>query len=195
MSESGELLRLRPIFEGLTVLVVDDDVACRDAFTDMLEELGAAVLVASDGIEALAVLRQGAPDLVLSDIMMPRLDGYALMRQVRKDPALSGLPMIAVSAFFPAADQPMVGHSGVDGTLSKPFDYRDLDRALQRVMLKRPELFKRQRGRLRARATAQRAHACELRAKFRLPYESVVRRRSTSPSRQAARLGIILPPA
>src|SRR5262249_38477306 len=64
----------------------------------------------SDGIEALTVLRQGAPDLVLSDIMMPRLDGYALMRQVREDPALRSLPMIAVSASFPGADQPSAEH-------------------------------------------------------------------------------------
>src|SRR5262249_39180548 len=185
-SESVELLRLRLVFEGLTVLVVDDDVACRDAFTYMLEELGATVLVASDGIEALAVLRQDSPDLVLSDIMMPRLDGYALMRQVREGPALSTLPLIAVSASFPAADQPSAGRPAMDGTLGKPFDYRDLDRALQHVMVKRPAFFKRQLRRLRARATAERAHAGELRAKVRFVYEAVEPRHGTSPSREAA---------
>jgi len=186
MSESREVLRLRAIFEGLTVLVVDDDVACRDAFTDLLEELGAAVLVASDGIEAQAVLRQGAPDLVLSDIMMPRLDGYALMRQVREDPALRSLPMIAVSASFPGADQPSAEHPLMDGTLSKPFEYRDLDRALQQVMWMRPAFFKRQLRRLRARAAAERAHAGELRAKARFLYKAVEPGHGTSPSRDAA---------
>jgi len=186
VTESVELLRLRHIFECLTVLVVDDDVACRDAFTFILEDLGATVLVASDGIEALAVLRQGAPDLVLSDIMMPRLDGYALMRQVREDPALSTLPMIAVSASFAAADQPSAEHPAMDGTLSKPFDYRDLDRALQQVMLMRPAFFKRQLRRLRTRAAAERAHAGELRAKARFLYKAVEPGHGTSPSRDAA---------
>ena len=186
MTESVELLRLRHIFECLTVLVVDDDVACRDAFTFILEELGATILVASDGIEALAVLRQDSPDLVLSDMMMPRLDGYALMRQVREDPALRSLPMIAVSASFAAADQPSAEHPAMDGTLSKPFDYRDLDRALQQVMLMRPAFFKRQLRRLRTRAAAERAHAGELRAKARFLYKAVEPGHGTSPSRDAA---------
>jgi len=185
MNESREVLRLRAFFEGLNVLVVDDDVACRDVFTSLLAELGAAVLVAADGIEALALLREHDPDLVLSDVMMPRLDGYALVRQVRDDPARTGLPMIAVSASFPAADQ-QSARPEVDGTLMKPFDYRDLDRALQQVMLKRPALFKRQRRRLRARATAQRARAGDIRGKARFLREAIERRQSIDRSHEAA---------
>lgn len=186
MSESRELLRLRAIFEGLTVLVVDDDVACRDAFTYILEELGATVLVAADGIEALAVLREHDPDLVVSDITMPRLDGYALVRQVREDPARSGLPMITVSASFP--DRQSAGQPGVDGTLSKPFDYCDLDRALYHVMRKRPALFQRQLARLRQHATAWCAKARDLRATAQhlLKRRRTARRHASGKGREAA---------
>jgi CheY-like chemotaxis protein len=172
-----DLARLRVVFAGLSVLVVDDDLECRDACRYLLEEFGATVLVASDGIEALAVLREHAPDLMLSDMAMPRLDGYALVRQVRNDPVRHGLPMVAVSASFAAADQHSEIPEGADAALGKPFDYRDLDRTLQQVMFKRPRAFKRQRTRLRVRATAECAHARELQAKARLLCDALARRR------------------
>jgi CheY-like chemotaxis protein len=166
VSHSAELVRLHLAFEGLTVLLVDDDVVFRDALRCMLEGLGATVLLASDGIDALAVLREHDPALVLSDITMPRLDGYGLVRHVREDPARSGLAMVAVSASLPDADHPAaIRGKGIDGILGKPFDYRDLDRVVQRLMVKRPQIFRRQRMGLRARATAERARARGLRAK------------------------------
>jgi CheY-like chemotaxis protein len=166
---SRELARLRPIFEGATVLVVDDDSACRDAFQYLLEDLGATVLVAPDGIAALAVLSEHDPDLVLSDVLMPGLDGYALVRRVREDERRTTLPVIGVSASFAAADQEPGGL--FDSGLGKPFDYRDLDKALQQVMRRRPRFFQRQLARLRHHATGWCVIARDVRATARLAAE------------------------
>ncbi len=185
MDQPAERARLRSIFDGLTVLVVDDDVACRDALQYLLEELGARVLIAADGVGALAVVREHAPDLVLSDLAMPRLDGYALVRQLREDQARTGLPVIAVSASF--ADQPAVPPgSGIDAALAKPFSYHDLDQALSRLMWRRPELFKRQRMRLRARAMSERAQAKDVRDRFRFLYDALQEAKRRRPGSAAA---------
>jgi CheY-like chemotaxis protein len=169
--DAAELVRLRLTFGGLTVLVVDDDAAFRDALRCLLEELGATVLVAADGNEALAILRDHEPALVLSDITMPGLDGYALARQMRRDPARRDLPVIAMSAAIPGMQyQATIRENGLDGALGKPFDYRDLDRAIRRLMVKRPQLFKRQRARLRNHATTERARARDLREQYRILY-------------------------
>jgi CheY-like chemotaxis protein len=96
-----------------SVLVVDDDVAVRDLFVDALGERGHAVSVATDGTEALQVLRQGrVPCVVLSDLRMPRMDGFELSRAIAGDPQLSAVPVVVVtgdrilSFTSPARDKP-----------------------------------------------------------------------------------------
>lgn len=80
------------------VLVVDDDRMTVSALTAILEDEGLLVLAAHDGEEGLAIARRDRPDLVLTDLGMPRLDGPGLCRALKADPATSHIPVIVLSA-------------------------------------------------------------------------------------------------
>ncbi|MGF1466189.1 MAG: response regulator [Sandaracinaceae bacterium] len=83
--------------DGRRVLVVDDDPAVVWFFAGLLREQGAMVVEASDGLQALQEARRQRPDLVISDILMPRLDGFGLTRSLKRDPALWDVPVILLS--------------------------------------------------------------------------------------------------
>jgi signal transduction histidine kinase/DNA-binding response OmpR family regulator len=111
--------------ERARILVADDNADMRDYLRRLLSARY-EVRTAADGAEALAALRDELPDLLLSDIMMPRLDGYALLRAVRADPALADLPVVLLSAR--AGEEASVEglEAGADDYLVKPFSAREL---------------------------------------------------------------------
>lgn len=82
---------------GRRIIVADDDPAVTWFFSGLLREEGAHVVEAEDGLEALEAARQKRPDVILSDILMPRMDGLALCREVARDPALGEVPIILLS--------------------------------------------------------------------------------------------------
>ncbi|MCP4675499.1 MAG: response regulator [Deltaproteobacteria bacterium] len=82
---------------GLSVVVVDDDVEIRTAFEKVLAKAGMKVRVASDGVEALAVIRKAPPDVVITDILMPKMDGWELTTRLRWDYSLKHIPLIMLS--------------------------------------------------------------------------------------------------
>jgi CheY-like chemotaxis protein len=128
-------------FEGRKLLVVDDDVRNIFALTSALEHKGALVEIARNGREAIAKLQQdSAIDLVLMDIMMPEMDGFAATEAIRKDPRLAKLPIIAVTAKAMKDDQDRCLRAGANDYLAKPID---LDRlfSLIRVWLPKVELL------------------------------------------------------
>ena len=86
-----------PSLQGKRVLVADDDAEVRWFYVGILREAGAQVTEARDGIEALQLARDEAPDVVLADIVMPRLDGLELCAAVRREPALDGVPVVLLS--------------------------------------------------------------------------------------------------
>jgi CheY-like chemotaxis protein len=108
-----------------TVLIVDDDPDIRDALSFVLEHAGYGVLMAQDGLEALERLRCERADVVLLDLMMPKMDGTTFVETVRADPDLSTIPVIVASAAPIAKPTP-----GVAAYFVKPFD---LDRLLDVV--------------------------------------------------------------
>jgi CheY-like chemotaxis protein len=134
----------------VTVLIVDDDEFVRDSIRLLLEDLGARVLRAHDGASALDVLGSDTPDLILSDLVMPRMDGYQLVERLRRDPARATLSVVAVSAFANPADHDRTREAGFDGHLGKPFSFAGLRRVLTAVMRRQRPRFARQLGRLRA---------------------------------------------
>jgi two-component system cell cycle response regulator DivK len=166
---------LLALLQDLTVLVVDDDDLVRDATRVLLEDIGARVLTARDGADALGQLAAHAPDLVLADLLMPAIDGYQLVARLRGDPMRAGLPIIAVSAFTEPADRERSVRAGFDVHLGKPFTYAELARVFSAVMRRRPELLVRQLGRLRAFAKGERRKAQALRHEAR---QAVARRAS-----------------
>jgi CheY-like chemotaxis protein len=83
--------------QGRRMLVVDDDPAVVWFFAGLLREEGAVVIETTDGMEALKAARKERPDVVISDILMPNLDGFALCRELKRDPSLADVPVILIS--------------------------------------------------------------------------------------------------
>ena len=114
-----------------TILVVEDDFALLDGLRDILELSGYRVLTARNGVEGLAVLQKQLPDLIVSDINMPRMDGYQFYAQVRARPEWVSLPFIFLTAKSEKADVRHGKMLGADDYVTKPFEEADLIVAVQ----------------------------------------------------------------
>jgi PAS domain S-box-containing protein len=108
------------------VLLADDNADLRDYVSRLLRERGYRVRTAHDGEAALAALREDVPDLLLTDVMMPRMDGFELLRQVRADAALRDLSVIMLSARSGEEARVEGLDAGADDYLIKPFSAREL---------------------------------------------------------------------
>ncbi len=112
---------------GRTVLVVDDDARNLYALSGVLELHGVRVLHAEDGRKGIETLtRNHGVDLILMDVMMPELDGYAATAEIRRMPAHSGLPIIAVTAKAMPGDREKSLAAGASDYVTKPVDADDL---------------------------------------------------------------------
>jgi putative two-component system response regulator len=109
-----------------TLLIVDDEPVNREVLTDLLAPDGYTLLEAADGEEALALAARHRPDLVLLDIMMPKLDGLAVCRALRADPALAEIPIVLVTALDDRATRLAGLTAGADDFLTKPVDRAEL---------------------------------------------------------------------
>jgi two-component system chemotaxis sensor kinase CheA len=119
----------------VSILVVDDSVTTRTLEKSILEAAGFAVAVAADGLEALAALRRGRVDLVVSDVDMPRLDGFELTRRIKADPRTRDLPVVLVTALDSPEQQEQGLDAGADAYLLKrTFDQRVLLETIQRLV-------------------------------------------------------------
>ena len=105
-----------------TLLVVEDEPSIADLLALVLQEAGCQVAVVGDGRVALRRLTEGRYDLVVSDVMLPFLDGAALARAMQADPALCAIPLVLMSAGHVAA----VGVAPHAAFLRKPFDLEEL---------------------------------------------------------------------
>ncbi|HXM82102.1 MAG TPA: response regulator [Burkholderiales bacterium] len=108
------------------ILVVDDQRAIAEMMTGVLQGRGYEVLTAFDGETALRHVRADRPDLVVSDILMPGMDGYELCRRVRADPATTLLPIVLVTSLEPQAERINGLEAGADDFLSKPINWDEL---------------------------------------------------------------------
>jgi len=105
---------------GARILVVEDDAVNQLVARGVLESTGAVVSVASNGREALEMIRPGAFDLVLMDLQMPDMDGIETTRILRRNPALAGLPVIAMTASAMAGDRERLLEAGMNDYVAKP---------------------------------------------------------------------------
>jgi CheY-like chemotaxis protein len=111
-----------------SVLVVDDDEGIRTALAEVLEILGYRVAVAADGEEAAELLRFGLePNAIVLDMMMPRMDGWTFLSQLRADPKFHDVRVVVASAVL--RERP----AGADAWLQKPFEVSQLDSAVSRL--------------------------------------------------------------
>ncbi|QSJ15008.1 response regulator [Nostoc sp. UHCC 0702] len=117
---------------GLSILVVDDHADTRDYISFLLAEAGATVILAASADEALQLLMQSMPDILLSDIGMPDMDGYTLIRQVRSLPSEQGgdILAIALSAYAGEMNQQQALAAGFQQHISKPVEPEHLLRTI-----------------------------------------------------------------
>ncbi|MDZ8051575.1 MAG: ATP-binding protein [Aulosira sp. ZfuVER01] len=120
---------------GVQILVVDDDVDSLEFVAFVLEQDGANVIAASSALEALQVIEQQKPDVLVSDIGMPDMDGYTLMRQVRAWSAEQGgkIPAIALTAFARQYDRQQALQAGFQMHLAKPVNPEELVAAIVKL--------------------------------------------------------------
>lgn len=115
-----------PPREGARILVVDDDLALREAVSALLRQGGYRTTAVPDAPRALAMMAQEQPDLVLADVKMPEMDGYAFFEHVRRNPDWQSIPFIFMSAKAYPHDIRLGYELGADHYLTKPFDREDL---------------------------------------------------------------------
>jgi len=104
----------------IRILIAEDNAINRELLRELLEARGYVVEEASDGQTALRMMEHSTPDIVLVDIGMPVLDGYAVVRKVRENPRLVHVPVLAVTAYAMQGDREKILSAGFDGYLPKP---------------------------------------------------------------------------
>jgi CheY-like chemotaxis protein/chemotaxis signal transduction protein len=112
----------------MTVLVVDDSISVRRGLARQLHGLGLAVDEVSDGLEALRRLRDARYGLVVTDLEMPRLDGLALLAEMKRSPSLSAIPVVVASTRGDPETRRLVLELGARALLAKPVDLPELTR-------------------------------------------------------------------
>src|SRR5919199_674528 len=120
------------------LLLVDDEPGVRVSVKEYLEEVGGFnVQVASNADEAWQILQRKTPDLVISDIMMPKVDGYQFLKKLRDDPRFKVLPVVFLTARGMTSDRIQGYHAGVDAYLPKPFDPDELVAIIENLLERR----------------------------------------------------------
>jgi len=104
------------------ILVADDNVANLELMLYLLRAFGYAPEGVADGVAAFQAISRGNFDMVVSDILMPGIDGYELARLMKSDPRLKGTPLVAVTALAMSGDRERVAAAGFDGYITKPIE-------------------------------------------------------------------------
>jgi DNA-binding response OmpR family regulator len=119
------------------VLVAEDDEDILELISLILDRSGYRVVRAGDGEEALALARSAQPALVMLDVMMPRLDGYAVARRMRQDDATARIPILLVTARAQDGDVKRGFEAGANDYLRKPFMPEELEAHLEAILGRR----------------------------------------------------------
>ncbi len=112
--------------KGITVMVVDDSITVRKVTSRLLERHNMQVLTAKDGVDAITVLQDARPDVMLLDIEMPRMDGYELARHIRHTPELADIPIIMITSRTGEKHRQRAMELGVNRYLGKPYQETEL---------------------------------------------------------------------
>ena len=124
------------------LLLVDDEPGLRTAVQTYLKDEGFNVTTAIDGEEGWEKAQQIMPDVIISDVMMPRCDGYGLLKRLREDERLGGTPVIFLTAKGMTIDRTQGYQAGVDDYIPKPFDPDELVARVRNVVNRQERLLK-----------------------------------------------------
>jgi two-component system cell cycle response regulator DivK len=108
------------------ILVVEDTEDNRQILRDLLGAAGYDMIEAHDGAEGVAQATAHKPDLILMDIQMPVMDGYEATRQIKANPELKGIPILAVTSYALSGDEEKARAAGCDGYIAKPYSPRQM---------------------------------------------------------------------
>ena len=118
---------------SLTVLTVDDSRTMRDMLMLALTNAGFNVVQAVDGVHGLEVLEGSAPEVIITDINMPRMDGFGFIEEVRSDPHYRGVPILVLTTESDPTKKDRARQAGATGWIVKPFSSEKLVDAIRRV--------------------------------------------------------------
>jgi DNA-binding NarL/FixJ family response regulator len=118
------------------LLLVDDEPGLREAVKEYLQESGFSVQTASNAREGWDMMQHSIPDLVISDIMMPQVDGYQFLKQMRHDQRFQALPVVFLTAKGMTGDRIQGYQAGVDAYLPKPFDPDELVAIVENLLVR-----------------------------------------------------------
>ncbi len=121
----------------MRILIVDDFSTMRRIVRNLLKEMGYTnAEEAEDGVVALVKLRGANFDFVISDVNMPNMNGFALLKEIRRDPALQALPVLLVTAEAKKEDIVTAAQAGASGYIVKPFTKQTLEEKLAKILAK-----------------------------------------------------------
>lgn len=118
---------------SLRILAIDDSLTMREMLRQTLTEAGFDVVLAEDGVDGLAQLPGAAPDLILTDLNMPNMDGFGLIEAVRKGDVASRVPILVLTTESATTLKERARAAGATGWITKPFDEQSLVSTIRRV--------------------------------------------------------------
>jgi len=117
-----------------TILIADDKPTGRELVRTVLENAGYSVVEAGDGTEALRVARESSPDLIILDLHMPRIDGFGVIEQLRRDQQFAQTPVVALTASAMQGDRERAMALGFTGYITKPIRLTNLRQEIDRLL-------------------------------------------------------------
>jgi CheY-like chemotaxis protein len=119
-----------------TILIIEDNLEIRENTTELLELEGFSVITAVNGEEGILAATANCPDCILCDILMPLVDGYEVLRQLKEHPSTAHIPFIYLTASCEKSEIKLAMDMGADGYVRKPFDVKELTEALESCLKK-----------------------------------------------------------
>ena len=123
------------------ILLIEDEQAIRESLTEMLEISGHEVSSASNGKEGLQKLADHTPDIIISDVMMPEMDGFEFLKTIRKDTENSMIPVIMLTAKVDMESKLLGLELGADDYITKPFEFKELNLKINNFLKSRDRII------------------------------------------------------
>ena len=125
---------------GKTILIIEDEPRNRKLFRDLLQRNGFETVEATDGEQGVNLAKTIKPDLILMDIMMPKMDGLQATRLIKADPTTKCIPVLALTGSAMSGDKERTLEAGCDGYIAKPVDIRELLKTVASFILRIPSI-------------------------------------------------------